>query len=78
MRLVNRTSPLHTFYPLRAPLGRFEGLAEVRPSPLDLALLKVDYVADVHAIAIVVKDHLDDGQVPVYCVAVVDQVGMLG
>jgi hypothetical protein len=47
---VNRASPLHPFYPLRSPLGRFEGLGEVPPRPLDLAVLKVDYQADIHAV----------------------------
>lgn len=60
--------------PLRSPLGRFEGPGEVPRRALDLAVLNVDYLAHVHAVAIVVERHLDDSQVTVYLVARVDQV----
>jgi hypothetical protein len=70
---VNRASPLHPFDPLRSPLRRFEGLTEVRPAPLNLTVLKLNYLTGMHAVATVFDCQLDDGEVPTYPVAVVDK-----
>ena len=48
---VKRASTLESFYILCTPLGRFE----VPPVPFDHAFLKLDYVADIHALAVVVE-----------------------
>jgi hypothetical protein len=42
--------PLDTFHPPRPPRWRFEGFAEVSRCPLDLAVLELDHLADVHAV----------------------------
>src|SRR5215217_2221589 len=39
-------------------LLKIEGLGEVRPRPLDLAVLQLDYIADIHAVAVVFEDNL--------------------
>jgi hypothetical protein len=53
---VKRVSPLEPFYPLLCtPLGRFEGLGEVPPVRLDHAFLKLHYIADIHALAVVIE-----------------------
>jgi hypothetical protein len=52
---VMRTSPLEAFYPLCTPLGRFEGLGEVPPVRFDHAVLNLHYIADIHALAVVIE-----------------------
>jgi hypothetical protein len=44
---VNKDAVLHPYYPLRPPLWRFEGLAKVRPMPICLAVLKLNYLAGI-------------------------------
>lgn len=51
---VKRASPLESFYPLCTPLGRFEGLGKVPPVRFDHAFLKLHYIADIHALAVVI------------------------
>ena len=52
---VKRASPLEAFYPLCTPLWRFEGLGEVPPVHFDHAVLKLHYIADIHALAVVIE-----------------------
>src|SRR5918997_5677112 len=63
---------LHPVSPLRSPFRRFVWLAEIRPRPLDLAVLQFEYVADIHAVAIVLEDHLSDTEVSADLYAIVD------
>ncbi len=60
---VNKGVVLHSFYPLRSPLRRFEGFGKIRPRPLDLAFLKVDYLAGIDAVAIILEGRLHDAEV---------------
>jgi hypothetical protein len=52
---VKRASPLESFYPLCIALGRFEGLGEVPPVRFDHGVLKLHYIADIHALAVVIE-----------------------
>ena len=49
------TSPLEAFYQMCTPLGRFEGLGEVPPVRFDHTVLKLHYIADIHALAVVIE-----------------------